>query len=342
MIIPRDTPGVPRRVQPTPLYELNFTKTAMQLVSRSQKAVDNFFSPKDHARLDEVLPHHLREESMERRGVSNFPITEDEWQSVLLALPPQYQFYQWSIFYDTASEGCSLNHFYRCMNACYAEDLGGIGLFVVHEKGEKSRQRSGADSGEEETVVTGGVIGCFTPIVPCQQLLGPHYGGSPETLVFCFEDCVKDEAVSLAATGPEPIHFHSLSSPASTRSWRGKQLRTYHWCKESEHNRFVLCQSDGLSIGGGSSGAAIWVDSQLHRGSSSLFCDTFHSPALFGTPSPSLSHAEFDVERMIWLVMNKRNVLHVSEGREGPSNSSFFMDGTPLWTMMDDHEPTAR
>lgn len=59
-------------------------------------------------------------------------------------------------------------------------------------------------------------------------------------------------------------------------------LEKYVWCGRGDNKKFTVCNPHFLAIGGGKSGAAVYVDETLQRGTTSRWCETFDAPCLFG------------------------------------------------------------
>lgn len=300
-----------------------------------------------------------------------FPVSPMELKAILQALPPRFHYYHWSVVYDTTRHGCSLHHFYRMMNHIYYSEAGGIGLFLVRQrldrKGHEVAPSTLIDSspldpkvsmtsngsfskkgteGEVHPIADGGeggvtgIIGCFTPTVPCEQLIGIPHAGSPETFIFSLDERPEENTSMPTSMSSmwnsfrraKEIRFHP--SPTSSTPNRGhdRRLRVHRWGKEaSAHNRFMRCQHDGMSFGGGEHGPALWVDHQLEKGTSSRFCQTFRSPPLFGVISHSLSHTEFQIERMVWLAMNTRHALHAASS-SGEMPEALLRNEESVWS----------
>jgi hypothetical protein len=60
------------------------------------------------------------------------------------------------------------------------------------------------------------------------------------------------------------------------------KFAAHKWTYQNEY--FICCKDDFLAVGGGETGFAIWLDSQLERGTSNP-CATFDSPKLSGSES---------------------------------------------------------
>jgi hypothetical protein len=60
------------------------------------------------------------------------------------------------------------------------------------------------------------------------------------------------------------------------------KFAAHKWTYQNEY--FLCCKNDFLAVGGGETGFAIWLDSQLERGTSSP-CTTFDNPRLSGSES---------------------------------------------------------
>lgn len=305
-----------------------------------------------------------------------FPISPTEFKAILQALPPRFHFYQWSVVFDTTRHGCSLHHFYRMMNHIYYSEAGAIGLFLVRKRTDDPKGSLNADFSSTSTgplhygassafdlkrVVKNdnnepsadrssqdqiGIVGCFTPTVPCEQLIGVPHAGSPETFVFSLESEATGRPGSVSTSvasmwnsirGTQEVRFHSSPTNSVLPEVKDRRLRVYRWGKEaSVYNRFMRCQRDGMSFGGGEHGPALWVDEQIEKGTSSRFCQTFRSPPLFGAVSHALSHSEFQIERMVWLAMNMRHALHVASG-SGEMPESLLRNEKSVWSaFMDD------
>lgn len=107
-------------------------------------------------------------------------LSKCELHELLRSLPPRLQNCPWRLSYDTARDGFSLRNFYRAMESVYAAEDGGLCLLFLSE-----RRGDEADGGGSTGLT--GVVGCFTPKVPCLASHGgsPHaFYGSPETYVF--------------------------------------------------------------------------------------------------------------------------------------------------------------
>lgn len=255
--------------------------------------------------------------------LTEFPILKSEFISILQSLPSRFHFYQWKVIYDTTTDGFSLQHFYRRMNLAFFDSVGGLGLFAIQKsetvtagtlahhlpqqalKKESSRPllpRSPTTENSEEII-----IGCFTPIVPCESLLSVPNAGSPETFVFRLEKEEEKENDSFFSA----FSKCSLSLPTENKMPpSSRKVRPFYCSKKSLQHRFIRCLHDGLSIGGGKDGPALWISKDLKSGTSSQFCETFCCSYLCGYPSDSLSHAEFKITRMMWLCMDKTHVFH--------------------------------
>lgn len=276
-----------------------------------------------------------------------FPLSKTDLENILRTLPDQYRFFHWKVVFDTVESGCSLLHFYRAMNAVGDEEAPGIGIFIVRplvegpptsSSGHETARSSGGGGREGQKAAghpnssTAQVIGCFTPVVPCEHLLGLHHAGASQTYVFRLEDAPTSASnmsvYRRAALKVLEQHSSLLHSVLPTRSEMGPAaaspppspqiIRVYRWQAASLNNRFLRVDGNGLSIGGGSQGAAIWVNPTLDRGTSSRFCETFCCPSLVQATNAhssqgaasTLLHTEFELDRMIWLAADKRRVLH--------------------------------
>lgn len=287
-------PVVPKRVQPIPLYELSLSKQSMSLVERNETVVD-VTSPRSLLFEQQCFTDEsARSGTFEKRSLL---LSKDQFEKLLACLPDRYQHYQWDVMYDTSVDGYSLQHFLRIMDEPYLSGAAGIGFWLTRslQQGEWHRR----------------IIGCFTPIVPCEKVIGHHRAGSPETFVFRVVD------PELSFDMLEDVNGRIGSFAAKNKG----RLCIHHWCGDAAHSRFLSCTSSSISIGGGSQGAALWVDSELRRGSCSHFCETFRCLPLCGIPNYSLPHTEFEVERMIWFTQNLRLSLH-SEERWAPESDT--------------------
>eukprot|EP00658_Telonema_sp_P-2_P080012 TRINITY_DN7884_c0_g1_i2.p1 TRINITY_DN7884_c0_g1~~TRINITY_DN7884_c0_g1_i2.p1 ORF type:complete len:179 (+),score=17.74 TRINITY_DN7884_c0_g1_i2:102-638(+) len=127
------------------------------------------------------------------------------------------------------------------------------------------------------------VIGAFTPEMPSHFHTGSHCFGSKETTVFSFR-------------------------PADDNLAAYRSLHYYKWSGVNEE--FLVCSPDFLGVGGGSNGAAIFLDSNLEYGTTSQQCTTFGSPSLVGEVwggkegSEGLTHTEFIIDRMQWFALD--------------------------------------
>lgn len=347
-------PGGPKRVQNYPLYELNFTKNGMQLVTPQFCSPSTFLSTEDdHAAelliCDAFLPdcfdssfdnlarssaseneilqnvndsNYLLSSSGKVEPVTKFPISKTEFIRILHSLPSRFHFFQWKVIYDTTTDGFSLQHFYRRMNLAFFDSLGGLGLFVIQKsesitagtsdyhpplqlvENESSRfllPRSPISENSEANI-----IGCFTPIVPCESLLSVPNAGSPETFVFRLEKEKNDNDSFF----PDFSKYSHVLSTGKKKLLSPRKVRPFYCTRNSLQHRFIRCLHDGLSIGGGKDGPALWISKDLKSGTSSKFCETFCCSYLCGYPSDFLSHAEFKINRMIWLCMDKSHVFH--------------------------------
>lgn len=348
-------PGAPFRVQKFPLYELNFAKNGMQIVSSQLCSGTSGFDTEEFHTAERLVHHKFlpdcflsnddskdqlgasaekgREIDTERdsfgiplnesRSCSKFPISKCEFIRVLESLPSRFHFYQWRVVFDTAVDGFSLHHFYRRMNPIFLEGMGGLGFFFIQNLDETSLENHlchnaapNSDAGTPDHLLwhSGSamyrkehIIGCFTPIVPCEKLISVSNAGSPETFVFRLETTRSSIATaSFSNTFRSSLRF----SPSNRKPSPSRSVRSFRWSEDSLHHRFMRCLHDGLSIGGGKDGPALWVSKDLKRGTSSQFCETFCCPYLCGYSSETLSHSEFKVIRMLWVCMDKSRVFH--------------------------------
>ncbi|KAK7201440.1 hypothetical protein NESM_000206800 [Novymonas esmeraldas] len=82
----------------------------------------------------------------------------------------------------------------------------------------------------------------------------------------------------------------ALSSPTSALARRRRPLvvpeapllERFTWCGRADNRRFIVCNPQFVAIGGGKSGAALYVDEALQYGTSSRWCETFNAPCLVG------------------------------------------------------------
>eukprot|EP00796_Vickermania_ingenoplastis_P010864 gene10864-7530_t len=343
-------PGVPQRIQPYPFYELNFSKDGMQLIhpiSGTSSLSLNALEVEVEGFLQKQLVGNVsaslsRENSgslfLTKRG-SSFPIRRDEFKQILHTLPQRYQFYQWNMVYDTAIHGCSLQNFYRSMDATFLEDAGAIGLFLVRDHTEAHESTGGVHENSSPANASCSIIGCFTPVVPCEILRGTSHEGSPETQVFRLET-VEEPQATTAAQPSKPYGIFSKHVPSTPPPPKGKsrRIKSYRWCRDLSNNRFLRCHATYLSIGGGEHGPALWIDANIQNGTSSRFCETFRCPPLFGTAPSSLPHSEFRIERMLWVAMNMRHVLHADQVPDplGSTDSTYFEGraAAPFWELL--------
>lgn len=350
-------PGIPVRIQKYPLYELNFAKTGMQMITPpfcsanggfdteegriAERLVYDGFLPDCFLSDDDYSTYRSRK-TLKAKGTeitgekdklsvspndekpcSKFPISKLEFISVLQSLPSRFHFYQWRVVYDTAVDGFSLHHFYRRMNPVFVAGQGGLGFFEIQKINANSENNSlhcpfssPLDKGAPDSSLrdyrssnhrTEEIIGCFTPIVPCEKLISVPNPGDSETFVFRLETSKRY---------PGPTLFSKLyekSTPGSASKAKlqsSRCIRPFCWSKDSLHSRFMRCLHEGLSIGGGKDGPALWISKDLKKGTSSQFCETFCCPFLCGYSSESLAHAEFKIIRMIWLSMDKTHIFH--------------------------------
>ncbi|CAG9568891.1 conserved hypothetical protein [Leishmania major strain Friedlin] len=107
-------------------------------------------------------------------------------------------------------------------------------------------------------------------------------------------------------------------------------LEKFTWCGNMHNRKFIVCNPHFFAIGGGQSGAALYVDEALQYGTSSTWCETFNAPCLFGPrmgsadvssvpslvqsymsgndspsggparPTSGLPHVEFAISRVVW------------------------------------------
>lgn len=123
-----------------------------------------------------------------------------------------------------------------------------------------------------------------------------------------------------------PTYRKSVSSPFGTQGEFGAPpgasassmlplppppllLTRYRWTGNPTNRKFVLAANGCFAIGGGKDGAALYVDDTLQLCTSSLHCQTFDSPALFGRdPVAGLRQTEMRIDRMVWFSV-----------RDGPS-----------------------
>ncbi|CAJ1986194.1 TLD [Leishmania donovani] len=121
-------------------------------------------------------------------------------------------------------------------------------------------------------------------------------------------------------------------------------LEKFTWCGNTHNRKFIVCNPHFFAIGGGQSGAALYVDEALQYGTSSTWCETFSAPCLFGprmgsadvSPVSSLMqsyisgkdsprggparqasglpHVEFAISRVVWfsITEDKRNLRIMS------------------------------
>lgn len=121
-------------------------------------------------------------------------------------------------------------------------------------------------------------------------------------------------------------------------------LEKFTWCGNTHNRKFIVCNPHFFAIGGGQSGAALYVDEALQYGTSSTWCETFSAPCLFGprmgSPDASplslwmqshisgrdsprggparqtsgLPHVEFAISRVVWFSVteDKRNLRMMS------------------------------
>ncbi|RNF10807.1 hypothetical protein TraAM80_01349 [Trypanosoma rangeli] len=270
------------------------------------------------------------------------PLSRCELHELLLALPQSLHHSPWRVCYDTEHDGFSLQHFYRTMKQVRDEGEHGIGIFVVSDgvpnatlptalEGTPSGPKNQSGVSAPPNVV---VLGCFTPEVPCLEHSQHAFFGTQDTFVFTYADVNRyapeqmrggrQNAVGMMPTQASPragqialnrktamhVSTSSVQLPAfSDPAVLPCILSVYPWTLEEGNNEFMVCSNNFFGIGGGSDGAAIFVDASLSHGTSSVYCSTFASPPLGGRLRATLRHSEFTVLRMIWFKVKDRKEI---------------------------------
>ena len=247
------------------------------------------------------IPHQLPKEV--KVEMPDCVLSRCEVHELISRLPPRYYEAPWVLLFDTEHDGNSLAQFYRKLTDFEASHQGeqgcaAIGLLSVAPRRSKApphaptvagthniespldRSPSYLGVGQHKEVV----VGAFTPEMPSHFHTGSHCFGSKETSVFGFHAPDADLAASPS------LHF-------------------YKWAGVNEE--FLVCSPEFLGVGGGSNGAALFVDSEIQFGTTAGLCTTFGSPALTGTDwgrSEGLGHQEFEVKRMQWFALDTHSV----------------------------------
>lgn len=248
-------------------------------------------------------------------AVLPLPLSRCQLHELQLAVPTRFQACHWELAFDTEVDGFSLPHFYRKV-ADWGESPGVCLLEVApreslndSSRGAGTRNRSppptvestlasplqsptsaaspfprrhvrsdarvvGLD-GNVTDAHTRSVIGCFASELPNLRHNPHHFYGTGETFVF-------------------------------NLSRENGSVQTHGW-NRSGNEEFLLSSLHFLGIGGGRDGAAIFLDESLEFGTSSVHCQTFDCPALFGRARDGLHHSEFVVVRMVWFALRHRN-----------------------------------
>lgn len=265
------------------------------------------------------------------------PLSRCELHELLLELPENLRNAPWRVCFDTEHDGFSLHNFYRMMGQVHNGAESAIGLFIATEKASYSRrftptkktieteENCECDEAPNSTVV----FGCFAPEVPCLEHSQHAFFGSEDTFVFTYADVssyagdtnnnynnnkegpVCGGVSPSAALGDNEtvLNTNVFPSPrpmSSSPSSLPRILSVYRWVMDDDNKEFVVCANDFFGIGGGRDGAAIFVDSCLLNGTSSVCCGTFASPSLIGRARASLRHSEFVIARMVWLAAKER------------------------------------